>query len=163
MTKLQFRTLYREFLFRLVDLELLSPDAQGDAGKLLGRFAGLLGFFGVYLGLAGLMFDGKHISTATFQMLSWSMEHFLISTTMLIVGLFAVLSWDSTFPDRRDVLVLAPLPIRTRTMFLAKVVAVATALSLTVAFLHAFTGLIWPTAFAIQATPQSVPALTTET
>ena len=28
------------------------------------------------------------------------MEHFLIATTMLVVGLFAVLSWESTFPDQ---------------------------------------------------------------
>ncbi|HYW43478.1 MAG TPA: serine hydrolase domain-containing protein [Bryobacteraceae bacterium] len=89
-------------------------------------------------------------------------EHFLIATTMLVVGLFAVLSWDSTFPDRRDVLVLAPLPVRARTMFLAKVAAVATALSLTVALLHGASGLIWPLAFAIQATPQTVPALTVD-
>ena len=79
---------------------------------------------------------------------------------MLVVGLFAVLSWDSTFPDRRDVLVLAPLPVRARTMFLAKVAAVAMALGLTVALLHGASGLIWPLAFAIQATPQMVPAQT---
>jgi hypothetical protein len=36
-------------------------------------------------------------------------EHFFIATTMLAVGILAVLSWDSTLPDRRDVLVLAPL------------------------------------------------------
>ena len=30
----------------------------------------------------------------------------MIATTMLVVGLFAILSWDSTFPDRRDVMVL---------------------------------------------------------
>ena len=47
----------------------------------------------------------------------WSGEHFLIETTMLVVGLFAVLSWDSTFPDKRDVMVLAPLPIRSKTLF----------------------------------------------
>jgi CubicO group peptidase (beta-lactamase class C family) len=76
-----------------------------------------------------------------------------------VVGLFAVLSWDSTFPDRRDVLVLAPLPVRPRTMFLAKVAAVATALSLTIVLLHGASGLIWPLAFSIQATPQTVPAL----
>ena len=58
-------------------------------------------------------------------------EHFLISTTMLAVGLFAVLSWDATFPDKRDVLVLAPLPVRARTIFLAKVAAVAPSLCLT--------------------------------
>src|ERR1044072_4675543 len=110
MTKLQFRTLYREFLLRLIDLELLSPDARGDAGKLLGRIAGFLGFFSVYLGLAGLLFDGGKMPPTAFQAASWGIEHFLISTTMLIVGLFAVFSWDSTFPDLRDILVLAPLP-----------------------------------------------------
>jgi hypothetical protein len=36
---------------------------------------------------------------------------------MLVVGLFAVLSWESTFPDKRDVLVLGPLPVRAGTMF----------------------------------------------
>ncbi len=39
MTKLQFRVLYRQFLFRMVDLEVLSAHALGDANKLLGQFA----------------------------------------------------------------------------------------------------------------------------
>jgi hypothetical protein len=144
MTSLQFRTLYREFLFRLVDLELLSPDAQGDTSKLLGRFAAFLAFFSAYLGLGGLLFDGKGMTPAVFQAASFGMEHFLISTTMLIVGLFAVLSWDSTFPDRRDVLVLAPLPIRTRTFFLAKVAAAGSGLGLAIGVFNAGPGLTWP-------------------
>jgi hypothetical protein len=144
MAKLQFRTLYREFLFRLVDLELLSPDAQGDANKLLGRFAGLLAFFSLYLGLGGLLVNRKSMPAAAFVMFSWSMEHFLISTTMLIVGLFAVLSWDSTFPDRRDVLVLAPLPIRARTFFLAKVAAVGSGLGLAIGVFNVGPGFTWP-------------------
>jgi hypothetical protein len=36
MSNLQFRVLYREFLFRIVDLELLVP--QADLVKLLGQF-----------------------------------------------------------------------------------------------------------------------------
>ena len=148
MTKLQFRTLYREFLFRLVDLELLSPDAQGDADKLLGRIAGLLGFFTLYLGLGGLLFDGRHMTAAAFQIAGWNIEHFLISTTMLIVGLFAVFSWDSTFPDLRDVLVLAPLPIRTHTFFLAKIAAVGTGLGLAIGIFNAGPGLTFPTALS---------------
>jgi hypothetical protein len=63
---------------------------------------------------------------------------------MLVVGLFAVLSWESTFLNRRDVMVLAPLPIRVRTMFLAKVASVATALGLTVVSLHTLAGVAWP-------------------
>ncbi len=76
------------------------------------------------------------------------MEHSLIATTMLVVGLFAVLSWDSMFPDRRDVLVLAPLPVRARTLFLAKAAAVSTALALAVVALNVCTGLALPLALA---------------
>ncbi len=142
MTKLQFRVLYREFLFRMVDLELLS--AQGDMSKLLGQFAGLLIFISSVQVLGALFFDGRWMSSAALLMFFWRQEHSLIAMTMLVVGLFAVLSWDSTFPNRRDVLVLAPLPVRTRTLFLAKVAASATALSLTVVALNVFTGLVWP-------------------
>jgi CubicO group peptidase (beta-lactamase class C family) len=79
---------------------------------------------------------------------------------MLVVGLFAVLSWDATFPNRRDVMVLAPLPVPAQTMFLAKVAAVGTALALTVALLHGAMGLFWPAAFARLAVPVTVPKLT---
>jgi hypothetical protein len=142
MPNAQFRVLYREFLFRMVDLELLAP--QGDITKLLGQFAALLAFISSVLALGALFFDGRKMSPERLLVTLWGTEHFLIATTMLVVGLFAVLSWDSMFPDRRDVLVLAPLPICARTLFLAKVAAVATALSLTVVSLHAFAGITWP-------------------
>jgi hypothetical protein len=79
-------------------------------------------------------------------MFSWSIEHFLIATTMLVVGIFAVLSWTTLFPDHRDVLVLAPLPIRAHTILLAKLAAVATALGLAVFVLHVAAGIVWPAA-----------------
>ncbi|HMC59705.1 MAG TPA: serine hydrolase, partial [Candidatus Solibacter sp.] len=160
MTKLQFRVLYREFLFRMVDLEVLSAHALGDVNKLLGQFAALLVFISLGLSITAFGFAGSRMAPVARLAYTLVCEHFLIATTMLVVGLFAVLSWDSTFPNRRDVLVLAPLPVRARTMFLAKVAAVATALTLTIALLHGASGFIWPMAFAIQATPQTVPALT---
>jgi hypothetical protein len=67
---------------------------------------------------------------------------------MLVVGIFAVLNWDSTFLDRRDVLVLAPLPVRGRTLFAAKIAAAASALGLTVVALNSFAGFAWPMALA---------------
>ncbi|MDR3702825.1 MAG: serine hydrolase [Candidatus Sulfopaludibacter sp.] len=150
MKNLQFRVLYREFLFRIVDLELLSAHAEGDSRTLLGQFASLLIFCSLGLAAYAAMWAASvrdapplvHIIGA------WTMEHFLIATTMLVVGLFAVLSWESTFPDRRDVLVLGPLPVRARTLFLAKVAAVATALGLTLAALHGAAGIAWPLALA---------------
>jgi CubicO group peptidase (beta-lactamase class C family) len=160
--KVQFRVLYREFLFRIVDLELLSAHAEGDSRTLLGQFASLLIFVSVILALgagfwaAGVK-DGR-LPPLVYVIGAWNMEHFLIATTMLAVGLFAVLSWESTFPDRRDILVLGPLPVPARTLFVAKVAAVASALGLTLASLHAAAGLAWPLALA-QSGSAPAPAL----
>jgi hypothetical protein len=51
MPKLQFRVLYREFLFRMVDMEVLAAHALGDSNKLLGQFASLLLFISVWMAL----------------------------------------------------------------------------------------------------------------
>jgi CubicO group peptidase (beta-lactamase class C family) len=162
MAKRQFRVLYRLFLFRMVDLEVLSAHAEGDARKLLGRFASLLVFVSVMIALGAMGLLDPNMTPAARLDFTLYMEHFLVATTMLTVGIFAVLSWDSTFPDQRDVQVLAPLPLRGRTMFLAKLAAGATALGLVVVLLHSAAGLIWPLAFAEQATPQQALAFTFE-
>lgn len=98
MTKRQFRVLYRQFLFRMVDLEVLSAHAEGDARKLLGRFASLLVFVSVMIGLGAMGFLDPNMTPAARLDLTLYMEHFLVATTMLVVGIFAVLSWDSTSP-----------------------------------------------------------------
>ncbi len=142
MTRTQFRVLYREFLFRMVDLEILA--ARADMTKLLAQFAALLAAFSLMLSGGAVRYLYSQAPRSELLIGAWTMEHFLIATTMAVVGLFSVLSWDSTFPDRRDVLVLAPLPVRARTLFLAKVGALATALGVTVLAVNVFTGLSWP-------------------
>jgi len=146
MTNIQFRVLYHEFLFRVVDLELLAP--QGDIAKLLGQFGAALIFLSFGRALGALFFSTRGLSPQALRFTLWGIESSLITMTMLVVGIFAVLSWDSAFPDRRDVMVLAPLPVRPQTLFLAKGAALATALSLTVLALNAVSGLIWPLIFA---------------
>lgn len=148
MTRLQFRVLYREFLFRVVDLELLSSHAHGDASKILGQFAALLILLGSLFSFGILGLGDARMPREALLIAAWGTEHFLIATTMLVVGLFAVLSWDSTFPDRRDVLVLVPLPVHTRTVFLAKVAASATALGFCVLALNGLTSIAWSLATA---------------
>jgi len=139
--KRQFLVLYRSFLMRVIDLELLSADA--DTARLLGQFAAL--FAGLsYLFTFWLIFAGGGFS----KVFLWTMEHFLIATTMVVVSLFSVLCWDSIFPDKRDVLVLAPLPIRANTLFRAKLAALIAALSLSVLSLNIFSGLVWPFLFS---------------
>jgi hypothetical protein len=140
--KRQFLVLYRSFLVRVIDLELLSANA--DTARLLGQFAAL--FAGMsYLFTFWLIFAGGGFS----RDFLWGMEHFLISTTMVVVSLFSVLCWDSIFPDKGDVLVLAPLPVRASTLFRAKLAALIAALSLSVVSLNVFSGVVWPFLFSI--------------
>jgi hypothetical protein len=130
MNKLQFRVLYRHFLFRAVDLELISSGA--DINKLLGQFAALL------------IFVNSAFALGAFMGASSSVVHSLISLTMLAAGVVAVLSWDSMYPDARDVFVLGPLPVAARTIFVAKLAAQGTALGLTVVAANALTGIVVP-------------------
>jgi hypothetical protein len=140
--KRQFLVLYRSFLVRVIDLELLSANA--DTARLLGQFAAL--FAGMsYLFTFWLVFTPGRFS----RDFLWMMEHFLISTTMVVVSLFSVLCWDSIFPDKGDVLVLAPLPVRASTLFRAKLAALIAALSLSVVSLNVFSGVVWPFLFSI--------------
>lgn len=139
--------LYRQFLFRLMDVELLSGSARGDASALLGQFGSLLVFGGLLLSWFGLIMGGQAQRAASAAPV-WAAERFMVSLTMLVVGVFALLNWDSTFLDRRDVMVLAPLPVRARTLFTARIAAAASALGLTVVALNSLAGFVWPMALA---------------
>lgn len=149
MRESPFRVLFRQFLFRVVDLEVLSPQAEGDASHLLGQFAALLVLMSLFLSLGILGLGGVgHEARAAVLHRCLGLEHMLIATTMLVVGLFTVLSWESAFPDRRDVLVLGPLPVEPATMFLAKVAASATALGVAVVTLNGLPSVAWALALS---------------
>ena len=56
--------------------------------------------------------------------IAFSDEYFFIVLSMTVTAAVAVWRWDAIFPDRRDYGNLVHLPISTRTIFLANVVAV---------------------------------------
>ncbi len=157
----QRRVLYREFLFRVVDRELLSSHAKGDASQLLLQNVALLVCLSALASVPAVFIDpGPQAHGRLF--FAWSAEHFLIATTMLVVGVFAVLGWGSVFPDQRDILVLAPLPVRAHTILLAKIAALGTALAATVLSLHAVAGVAWPLVLSTSSRPYTIPALTSD-
>lgn len=51
-------------------------------------------------------------------------EYFFIVLSMTVTGAIAVWRWDAIFPDRRDYSNLAHLPVSTRTIFFANLLAV---------------------------------------
>jgi hypothetical protein len=137
MDKEHIVVLYREFLFRMVDRDLLSVHAQGDTNKFLGRLAAFL--IWISIGFAALAMGVRRGSAL-------GPEHTLIATTMLVVSIFSVLAWDSLFPDRRDVLILTPLGVSAITIFAAKGAALLAALGVAVAVFNALPGIAFPLA-----------------
>jgi len=139
---LQFRVLYRQFLLRVLDLESLS--VQADVPRFLGQFASVLIFISV-IGALGPVMSHETLTTHEAALsFVWRGEQSLISGMMLVIGLIAVISWDSTFPDRRDVMILSPLPVAPHTILLAKVAATAALLGLAILALNFATGFAWP-------------------
>jgi predicted permease len=139
----QFRILYWDFLRRIVDLEMLS--SQGDVERLLVQFAALLAALNFsFLVFAGPKYLTGQIPAAQVQAAMSGDLEFLVAGSMAVAGLFAVLAWNAVLPDRRDTLILGLLPIRTRTVFLAKVASIATALGVAIVAVNAFTGLTYP-------------------
>lgn len=140
---LEFRVLYRQFLLRVVDLEALSM--QADVAQLLGQFAGILILIGVLQTIGFLWLVGRP-SLSSQAFLSFALEKVLsfIAGTMLMVGLLTVVSWDSIFPDRRDAMVLGPLPVRPGTILGAKLAASGVLLGIAVVALNFGMGTILP-------------------
>ncbi len=123
----QFRTLHQQFLLRVVDLEALSIEA--DIPSFLGQFAGILIMLSLVHGIGVLFFPPP-------PSMAFSYQQSRISDMLLVIGLCTILMWDTTFPDKRDVMVLAPLPISPRIILMAKIAASATVLGIAVVALN---------------------------
>lgn len=139
----QFRVLYRDFLSRMIDLEALS--SRGELQALLGQFAAMLAALSFVLAVYLVpRYGTSPFPRVRLLTLAWLDEEFLIGTTMAIAGMFCVLAWNAVMPDRRDALVLGPLPVRIGTICRAKIAALATSLTVSVIAVNAFTGLGYP-------------------
>jgi predicted permease len=138
----QFLVLFRNFLSRMIDLELLA--SRGEIETLLAQFAAMLAAFSFTLAIyLTPRYATSPLPHARLLTLAWLDEEFLIGTTMAIAGLFTLLAWNTVLPDRRDSLVLGPLPVRIRTLCQAKAAALLTSLGVSIVAINAFTGLAY--------------------
>ena len=121
----QYKALVRHFFGRFFDNEFVAQntDMQVTVVKMLALLSspGILlpcWRYTTYIALAAS-------STEVRNAMLWSDRTFYFSFSMLIMGAVTVLEWDTLFPDRRDYGTLMVLPIHSRTIFLAKVGALA--------------------------------------
>jgi hypothetical protein len=130
----QYTALVRHFFGRFFDNEFVAQntDMHVTVTKILGMLAALSGLLPILRYITYLQLDA-YPPAARLPAL-WCDRSLLISFTMLVMGGVTVLEWDALFPDRRDYVSLIPLPIRARTIFLAKIGAlIVFVLSFTVA------------------------------
>jgi len=79
-------------------------------------------------------------------------EYFFIVLSMTVTGAVAVWRWDTIFPDRRDYINLVPLPISTRTIFFANLVAVLFLVGLIAVDVNAASCVLFPMVVAATQT-----------
>ena len=57
-------------------------------------------------------------------------KYIFLAIAFVVCGIVTVMKWNNLFPDRRDFMILAPLPIRPSTVFLAKLLGLVAFVSL---------------------------------
>lgn len=118
----QFRLLTRHFFRGFLDNDLISPSS--DMHGLLAKVAAVLV-------IPGLMYPFKLLFTYgrpfwEYQELdrySWADKSTFVTLSLVVMGLLTALEWDALQLDRRDSLAFGALPIRSRTILLAKLAA----------------------------------------
>jgi hypothetical protein len=142
-SKTQFRCLFDLFLERLFYNDLLSSSEEEQL--TVGNLLAILTFPGMYLALNLIP---KYIFTPPenrhLEVLSDKCS--LLSFSMVILALVAVIQWDSLFPDQRDYAVLNVLPVKLRTLFAAKATALGALLLIFFGVLNVVSLLIFPMA-----------------
>lgn len=71
-------------------------------------------------------------------------EYFFIVLSMVVTGAVTVWRWDSIFPDRRDYFNLVPLPIPTRSIFFANLIAMLYLVALLAIDVNAASSVLFP-------------------
>jgi len=115
--------LTQHFFGRFFDNEFVSQQGESTMGVahfvILLAAPGFIYFFFLYTSYSQM----AEFAPNLFDPMSMRDEFIYVCLSMLVIGLIAVLEWDSFFPDRVDFMTLVPLPIRAGSVFLAKAAA----------------------------------------
>ncbi len=152
----QFRELARHFFSRFFDNDLVSAD--GDMRSTVVNILAILAAPGMLL---PFLFMTKYSNMQRMplyvrDLASLGEKEFFICFSMTVMGLVTVIEWEMLFPDRRDYANLAPLPIRLRTMFGAKIVALLAFLAVFSLAINAFSPIMFPAVVTTKGTLASV-------
>jgi len=140
----QCAVLIRHFLAQFFESELIPR--QAEARVTLIQILALIATPGFVIMCCLLRKYARlaPLSPAAAHLAALDEKCLFIHFSMVVIGLVAVLEWDSLFPDRRDYLILCPLPIRAGNVFLSKAASLCIFVALFSAFVNAFPAVLYP-------------------
>src|SRR5215831_1142253 len=144
----RLRTLIDHFFNRFFDKDSLSADADERANVV--QIVAMLALPGAILSLFMIADHPLIRSELTRMWLRSGDRYVFVCYAMVVMGFVMTFKWDSLFPDRRDYLILRPLPISLREFFLAKVTSLGAFLLLFVVAINLFSCIIVPWVFAVR-------------
>lgn len=118
-----FRQLLRHFITRFFRNDSFA--APGNVPSSLSQSLALVAGPGILTGIL-LMFKYIYLNTMASHLIpaeSWCDRCFFVTYAMVVTGIVTTLQWDQLTLDRRDFLILTPLPVHPRTIFLASLLA----------------------------------------
>jgi hypothetical protein len=137
-----FVLLVRHFFGRFFDNDIVSQstDMRTNAVQAFGLAASPGIFLAFYMLPSGVSFDHPFAG-------HWLLVidcYLFVLYSMVVMGLVMVFEWDALFPDRKDYLVLTPLPLKNRSIFAAKAVALVVFLAVFVVGANLFGTVLAP-------------------
>jgi len=123
-----FAMLARHFFGRFFDSDIVSQ--TGDMRTNVVQALGLVAVPGMFVSFYMLPQRVRFDRPFDHNWLLIGDYYFFILYSMVVMGFVMVFEWDALFPDRKDYLILTPLPLGHRSIFAGKVVALVIFLTL---------------------------------
>src|SRR5215510_7359759 len=142
------KALVRHFSSRFFDKDSLS--AQADERANVVQIVAMLALPGAIVSLFTIADHPLIRSELTRLWLRAGDRYIFVCYSMVVMGFVMTFKWDSLFPDRRDYLILTPLPISLREFFAAKVLALCAFLLLFVVAINLFSCVLIPYAYLLR-------------
>jgi hypothetical protein len=149
-----FTLLVRHFFGRFFDNEIVSQ--TGDMRTNVVQAIGLVATPGLMIPFYMIPQQVRFNHPFANHWILLSDYYFFILYSMVVMGLVMVFQWDALFPDRRDYLILTPLPLSSNSIFAGKTAALVIFLGIFLVVANFFCTLLGPLVTGGEGTPWSI-------
>ena len=148
------KLLVRHFFGRFFDNEIVSQN--GDMRTNVVQAIGLVATPGIFVPFYMIPQRARFFRPFDHNWLLLGDYYFFVMFSMVVMGFVMVFEWDALFPDRKDYLILTPLPLGGGSIFAGKTIALMAFLGLFAVDANLFCTLLAPLVTGGEGTPAPV-------